>query len=94
MHARYILGMERTQSDALLSELAKHLVDERFAYFHRWRKNDVVAWDNWSVIHCARGVSPGVIRRAQRTTILGDYKLGRYLDPDHKLENHRVRLVD
>lgn len=94
MHARYILGMDRARSDDLLSELAEHLVDERYAYFHTWRKNDVVAWDNWSVIHSAKGVPPGVIRRAQRTTILGDYKLGRYLDPNAKLENHATRLTD
>lgn len=94
MHAQYILGMERSESDALLSQLARHLVDERFAYFHSWRKDDVVAWDNWSVIHCACGVPPGVTRRAQRTTIVGDYKLGRYLDPADKLENHVARLVD
>ncbi len=94
MHARYVLGMDRAQSDVLLAELAAHLVDKRYAYFHKWRKNDVVAWDNWSVIHCANGVPPGVIRRAQRTTILGDYKLGRYLDPKESLEDHTTRLVD
>ncbi len=94
MHARYILGMDRSESDALLSALAEHLVDQRYAYFHKWRTNDVVAWDNWSVIHCANGVPPGVIRRAQRTTIMGDYKLGRYLDSSLKLEDHKARLVD
>lgn len=94
MHARYILGMDRSESDALLSALAEHLVDQRYAYFHKWRTNDVVAWDNWSVIHCANGVPPGVIRRAQRTTIMGDYKLGRYLDSSLKLDDHKARLVD
>lgn len=94
MHAQYILGMDRSQSDELLAKLAEHLVDARYAYFHKWRKNDVVAWDNWSVIHCANGVPPGVLRRAQRTTIMGDYKLGRYLDPEIRREQHTARLVD
>lgn len=94
MHARYILGMDRAESDALLAQLGDHLVDERYAYFHPWRKDDVVAWDNWSVIHCANGVPPGVERRMQRTTIMGDYKLGRYLDPNQRIEDNRARLVD
>ncbi|NWG52161.1 MAG: TauD/TfdA family dioxygenase [Hydrogenophilaceae bacterium] len=94
MHARSILGMAQAESDALLHMLAEHLVDRRYAYFHSWRENDVVVWDNWSVIHCANGVPPGVIRRAQRTTILGDYKLGRYLDPAKRLSDHAARLVD
>lgn len=94
MHAQYILGWERAASDELLEELAEHLVDERYAYFHSWAKNDAVAWDNWSVIHCANGVPPGVIRRAQRTTIMGDYKMGRYLDESLALEGHAARLVD
>jgi taurine dioxygenase len=46
MHARYILGMDRSESDALLFQLAEHLVDERFAYFHDWQENDMLAWDN------------------------------------------------
>lgn len=94
MHARYVLGMDRSESDALLTQLGEHLVDKRYAYFHPWRANDVVAWDNWSVIHCANGVPPGVGRRMQRTTIMGDYKLGRYLDPNQRLEDNSARLVD
>ncbi len=94
MHVQYVLGWERAASDELLEELAEHLVDERYAYFHSWTKNDAVAWDNWSVIHSAKGVPPGVIRRAQRTTIMGDYKLGRYLDEGLALDDHAERLVD
>ena len=94
MHARYVLGMDKEESDALLTELAEHLVDARYAYSHKWRKDDVVVWDNWSVIHSATGVPPGIIRRMERTTIMGDYKLGRYLDPGRKLEDHKARFVD
>jgi taurine dioxygenase len=80
MHAQYILGMDDAESDALLHELADHLVDARFAYFHTWQADDAIIWDNWRVIHCATGVPFDVERLAQRTTIVGDYKLGRYLD--------------
>lgn len=80
LHAKHVLGMDAAQSDALLHQLANHLVDEDYAYFHKWSEDDVVIWDNWRVIHSAAGVPLGVRRRAQRTTLLGDYGHGRYLD--------------
>jgi|GEM_PF-77379 len=80
MHARYILGMDAAQSDALLRELVGYLVDERYAYFHTWQADDVIVWDNWRVIHSATGVPLDVARHAQRTTLVGDYKLGRFLN--------------
>jgi taurine dioxygenase len=84
MHCQYILGMDKAESDALLHELADHLVDPRFAYFHTWQADDAIVWDNWRVIHCVTGVPIDVNRYGQRTTIMGDYKLGRYLDPEQQ----------
>lgn len=81
MHAQYVLGMAREDSDALLAEVAGYLVDERYAYHHTWQANDVIVWDNWRIIHSASGVPVNATRYAERTTLVGDYKLGRYLDP-------------
>ena len=94
MHARYVLGMDPAESDALLRELAKGFLDETFAYFHTWKKNDMVVWDNWRVIHLAEGVPLDVPRRARRTTIVGDYKVGRYLDATLDRDRKVKRLVD
>lgn len=94
MHARYVLGMAREESDRLLADLAAHLVDDRFAYFHTWQTNDILVWDNWRMIHCAQGVPLNCARSARRTTIVGDYNLGRYLDPALDRERKLVRLVD
>jgi taurine dioxygenase len=94
MHARYILGMDSHESDALLTEIAAHLVDPRFAYFHSWQKNDILVWDNWRMIHSANGVPLDCPRRARRTTIMGDYEVGRYLDPALDRNRHVRRLVD
>ncbi|MBO9376240.1 TauD/TfdA family dioxygenase [Sphingomonas histidinilytica] len=94
MHARYILGMDAAESDALLKEVAAHLVNPAHAYFHDWRKNDMVVWDNWRVIHGANGVPLHCARRARRTTIMGDYKVGRYLDPTLDRDRKVKRLVD
>ena len=94
MHARYVLGMDRRESDELLEELAQHLTDPKYAYFHKWAKDDVVVWDNWRVIHSATGVHPDDTRIAQRTTIVGDYKVGRYLDPSLDRDRPAKRIVD
>jgi taurine dioxygenase len=94
MHAQAILGMDAAESDALLHELADHLVDPRFAYFHTWQVDDAIVWDNWRTIHSATGVPFDVERLAQRTTLVGDYKLGRYLDPAERHGGPRRRFDD
>jgi taurine dioxygenase len=94
MHARYVLGMERAESDALLAEIADHLVDPRYAYFHAWGKDDLIVWDNWRVIHSANGVPLDCARVAQRTTIMCDYKVGRYLDATRDRLDVTRRIID
>ena len=94
MHCQHILGMESAESDALLEEIAGYLVDPRHAYFHTWQADDAIIWDNWRVIHSATGVPFDVDRYAQRTTIMGDYKLGRYLDPSQYQRRAGARFDD
>jgi len=94
MHARYVLGMDREESDLLLEEVAEHIVDERYAYFHKWSPNDILVWDNWRVIHCATGHPADNRRYGVRTTIMGDYKVGRYLDPTLDRNRKVRRLAD
>jgi taurine dioxygenase len=74
--------MDAAESETLLRELAGYLLDEKHAYFHTWQQGDMIVWDNWRIIHSVTGVPPHIYRRAQRTTIAGDYKLGRYLNAD------------
>lgn len=90
----HILGWDRESSQQLFEELAQYLLDERHAYFHQWEENDMVAWDNWRIIHSARGVPVGESRTVERTTIVGDYELGRYLDPELERDFVARRIVD
>lgn len=89
--AEEILGVERSQSDALLRELSAHLLDHPAKFVHRWEKGDMVLWDNWRVLHGAEGLPPESGKRwLQRTTLAGDYGFGR-------LENAKssdLELVD
>jgi len=80
MFADFIVGMDRADSDALLMALAEHLTDESRAYDHAWQPGDMVLWDNWRMLHTARGVPEGLHREGHRTSIAGDYELGRLLD--------------
>ena len=65
--------------DALLRELIDICTDPDKAYFHHWQADDMVLWDNWRTLHSARGVPPDQTRVMERTTIAGDYALGRPL---------------
>jgi len=80
MFADSILGLDAAESDALLRALALHLTNEDHAYDHVWQPGDMVLWDNWRMLHCARGVPDGMYREVHRTSIAGDYALGRVLE--------------
>ncbi|HEV8528313.1 MAG TPA: TauD/TfdA family dioxygenase [Actinomycetes bacterium] len=93
-HVRYVLGMDKDESDALIAELADVLTEDEYAYYHAWGPDDVIIWDNWRVIHSAAGVPEGVSRYGIRTTIAGDYDVGRYLDPGLDKNNPPDRFDD
>ncbi len=80
--AEGIYEMGGPDGDALLREVLAYCTDEAGAYVHHWREGDMVLWDNWRVLHCASGVPPDETRVMQRTTIKGDYALGRKLSSD------------
>ena len=75
-----IFEMGGPAGDALLAEVNSYCVDDSQTYFHQWRPDDMVLWDNWRTLHCAAGVDPNDTRHMERTTIHGDYSLGRDLD--------------
>ena len=41
----------------------------------------MVIWDNWRCLHAVSGMSPEHTRCMHRTTIEGDYGLGRFEPP-------------
>ena len=75
-----IYGMDEEEGDALLTEVISHMVNPARAYFHDWQTGDMVLWDNWRTLHSAEGVPEDCTREMQRTTIAGDYALGRRLE--------------
>lgn len=74
-----IYEMGGVDGDALLREVVAICTEPGLAYFHDWREDDMVLWDNWRTLHCAEGVDWDDTRVMARTTIQGDYALGKQL---------------
>lgn len=72
-----IEGCETPEGDALLEALCQEMYEKMTPYRHAWQPTDMVIWDNWRFIHSVGGHSPEHPRKMQRTTITGDYGLGR-----------------
>lgn len=51
--AENIVGMAPAESQALLAELLQHSIRPDFIYRHKWRKGDMLIWDNRAAMHRA-----------------------------------------
>jgi taurine dioxygenase len=78
--AKGIEGREDAEGDALLAAVCDEIIDaaQELSYFHEWQPTDMVIWDNWRCLHSVSGMSPEHSRCMHRTTIQGDYGLGRF----------------
>lgn len=69
---------EDAEGDAMLEALCREMYTTMQPYWHEWKPNDMVIWDNWRCLHAASGYDPKYERRVQRTTIKGDYGFGAF----------------
>ena len=78
--AKGIEGRDGPDSEALLDAVCDEIVEaaKGLSYFHRWEPTDMVIWDNWRFLHSVSGSPPEHARCMHRTTIEGDYGLGRF----------------
>ena len=66
-------GWTRKESRPLMDALIQHASRDENVYRHKWKKGDVVCWDNRSVMHQGPPnhlFPPGVIRDMSRTTVI------------------------
>jgi taurine dioxygenase len=71
--AENIVGMSPAESQALLSELLEHAVRPEFTYRHKWRKGDMLLWDNRSALHRAHfDYDPDEYRLLLRVLVRGE----------------------
>lgn len=67
-----IVGLPEDESRELLQAIYDHSVRPEHVYRHHWQANDMVFWDNRSLIHLAAGCPAHLRRKLHRTTIQGD----------------------
>ncbi|MDR2857424.1 MAG: TauD/TfdA family dioxygenase [Novosphingobium sp.] len=78
--AEGLVGQENAGGDALLDEVCHAIAGlaATCSYHHEWRPTDMAVWDNTRMLHCVSGCRPEDFRVMYRTTIKGDYGLGRW----------------
>lgn len=72
-----IKELPREEGDELLELLSNYITAPERAYYHEWKMGEMLLWDNWRMLHSATGAPIDEERYLQRTTIGGDYGLGR-----------------
>jgi taurine dioxygenase len=71
----YVVGLEVSDSEALLDALWAHATQPRFAMCHAWRVGDLLMWNNLSVLHRRDPFDPHSRRVMHRTQIKGTERI-------------------
>ena len=71
-HIGGIVGWPVPEARAFIRDLMEHATQPQFVYAHEWRVNDLVMWDNRTVMHRARRFDDlREVRDLRRTSIKG-----------------------
>jgi alpha-ketoglutarate-dependent taurine dioxygenase len=73
--AKYITGMERAESDALLARLLAWAEQPHYIYHHDWRVGDLLIWDNTGTMHRVVPFDLDCGRFLHRVTLLGEEQI-------------------
>jgi alpha-ketoglutarate-dependent 2,4-dichlorophenoxyacetate dioxygenase len=71
-HAGAIVGWPVPEARAFLRDLTEHATERQFVYSHKWRRLDLVIWDNRQVMHRVRRFDESLVRDMRRTTVAGE----------------------
>ena len=66
-----IENRDENEGKLILSKIYKHCLNQKYIFNHKWEKNDLVIWDNSSVLHHATEYDKSQTRHMLRTTIKG-----------------------
>jgi len=67
-----IVGWPAKKGRALLDRLVDWSTQPQFTLRHKWRKGDLVMWDNTGMLHRALPFEPTSVRLMHRTTLVGE----------------------
>jgi taurine dioxygenase len=68
----FLVGLELSESEALLDELWSFVARPEFAWEHVWRVGDLVLWDNRCTMHRRDAFDPSSRRVMHRTQVKGE----------------------
>ena len=68
----YILGLEVTESEDLLTELWAHATQDKFVWTQKWKLGDLILWDNRCTMHKRESFDPSSRRLMHRTQTRGE----------------------
>lgn len=68
-HAGAIVGWPVPEARALLRDLTEHATQREFVHAHKWRRFDLVMWDNRVTMHRGRRYDAREVRDMHRTTV-------------------------
>lgn len=67
----YIVGMDVAESEELLDRLWDHATRPEFTWAQKWKRHDVLMWNNLAVLHRRDAFDPDVRRIMHRAQIKG-----------------------
>ena len=68
----WIVGLTVAESEALLDQLWRHTMQDKFVWRQDWRVGDLIVWDNRCAMHRRDAFDPNSRRLMHRTQIKGD----------------------
>jgi alpha-ketoglutarate-dependent 2,4-dichlorophenoxyacetate dioxygenase len=71
-HIGGIVGWPVPEARAFIRDLVEHATQPQFVYVHKWRRHDLVMWDNRQTMHRVRRFDETQVRDMHRTTVAGD----------------------
>jgi len=66
-----IVGLDKEESDRLLKDIYDFVLQDRFIVKYRWERNDLLIWDNNSLLHNGVRPDPRYPKVTKRITIKG-----------------------
>ena len=72
-HGVGVVGWEEEESLKFLRELYEFATQDKFVYSHKWRKGDMVIWDNRCTMHSATPFERYKYKRDMRRTTINEY---------------------
>ena len=71
----YVLGLDVSESEALLDALWAHATQPKFVMCHEWAVGDLLMWNNLSVLHRRDPFDPNSRRIMHRSQIKGNERI-------------------